>query len=103
MKKPMPPRTVEILAPFPWKLESRQAEQPPEPRPVNGPEDYGSNGAGKANGAGPLEAPPLTLTDWLKRDLPASDLLLPWLSTTSRVLIAANWAACNETMAWILK
>jgi hypothetical protein len=30
---------------------------------------------------------PLTLVDWLERDLPAPDLLLPWLSTTSRVLM----------------
>jgi RecA-family ATPase len=32
---------------------------------------------------------PLTLTEWLTRDLPQADLLLPCLSTTSRVLFAA--------------
>jgi hypothetical protein len=32
---------------------------------------------------------PLTLVDWLKRKLPRPDLLLPWLSTTSRVLFSA--------------
>jgi hypothetical protein len=32
-------------------------------------------------------APPLTLEEWLKRDLPKPDLLLPWLSTTTRVLM----------------
>ena len=68
-----------------WAEACRKADAEAKPRPQQ------------------TEAPPLTLIDWLKRDLPASDLLLPWLSTTSRVLIAANWAACNETMAWILK
>jgi hypothetical protein len=33
--------------------------------------------------------PPLALADWLKRKLPSADLLLPWLSTTSRVLFPA--------------
>jgi hypothetical protein len=32
---------------------------------------------------------PLILVDWLKRDLPSPDLILPWLSTTSRVQINA--------------
>jgi hypothetical protein len=35
----------------------------------------------------PLQTPPLSLADWLARDLPAPDLLLPWLSTTTRVLM----------------
>jgi hypothetical protein len=35
----------------------------------------------------PEPAPPLTLDDWLRRDLPAPDLLLPWLSTTTRALM----------------
>jgi RecA-family ATPase len=36
---------------------------------------------------GKEKPPPLTLADWLTRDLPAPDLILPWLSTTSRVQI----------------
>jgi hypothetical protein len=39
----------------------------------------------------PAPAPdlPLALAEWLKRKLPSADLLLPWLSTTSRVLFPA--------------
>jgi hypothetical protein len=44
--------------------------------------DDGGGGAPKQ-----AKAPPLALADWLKRDLPDPDLLLPWLSTTSRVLM----------------
>jgi hypothetical protein len=39
------------------------------------------------NGKQTIDGPPLALADWLKRDLPEPDLLLPWLSTTSRVLM----------------
>jgi RecA-family ATPase len=45
----------------------------------------------------PAPAPPLALANWLTRDLPPSDLLLPWLSTTSRVLIAA-FTGIGKTM-----
>ena len=45
----------------------------------------------------PAPAPPLSLANWLTRDLPSSDLLLPWLSTTSRVLIAA-FTGIGKTM-----
>jgi hypothetical protein len=39
------------------------------------------------NGKQTIDGPPLALADWLKRDLPKPDLLLPWLSTTTRVLM----------------
>jgi hypothetical protein len=46
------------------------------------------------NGNGPapridVSGIPLALSDWIKRDLPEPDLLLPWISTTSRALIHA--------------
>jgi hypothetical protein len=42
----------------------------------------------------------LSLADWLARSLPPPDLLLPWLSTTSRVLIAAP-TGIGKTMGGI--
>ena len=42
----------------------------------------------------------LSLADWLARSLPPADLLLPWLSTTSRVLFAAP-TGIGKTMVGI--
>jgi hypothetical protein len=54
--------------------------------------DGNGDGAGVAPESGQAKpnAIPLTLDEWLKRDLPAPDFLLgAWLSTTSRVIINA--------------
>jgi hypothetical protein len=112
-----PPRTAEVLAQYPptpprsiseisQRLRDTKPAPLPEPKPPEGPEDYGfdTRSDGKADEAKPLpqrtEAPPLTLADWLKRELANPDLLLPWLSTTSRVLIAAP-TGIGKTMSGI--
>jgi hypothetical protein len=64
-----------------------------EPPPPAGPEDYGVHGAQCEQGeAAPIDFRhiPLTMEQWLDRDLPAPDLIMgEWLTTTSRVLLNA--------------
>jgi hypothetical protein len=60
-----------------------------EPPPPTSADDYGISAAAKPEKA-PLMLPPLTIGEWLSRDLPAPDFILgDWLSTTSRALLVA--------------
>jgi len=73
-------------AELPTRIEP-QLEEPPTP---TGPDDYGQiKGLTK-----PTQLPlvlPLTVLDWLERELPDPDpLMARWLSTTSRVLLVAT-------------
>jgi AAA domain len=61
------------------------ADDPPPPR---GPDDYGSEAPPPKQSTGPL--PPLTIEDWLARDLPEPDFIMgDWLTTTTRGLLVA--------------
>jgi hypothetical protein len=63
-----------------------QAEPPPY-----GPDDYGVHSAGQA-AAAPMNFGqiPLTIAQWLERDLPTPDRIMgEWLTTTSRALLNA--------------
>jgi hypothetical protein len=73
----------ELLAKAGYGVGRHKAHEHHARRPLNG------SGAGPDCGVTLDDKTPLTLVDWLKRDLPKPDLLLPWLSTTSRVLFAA--------------
>jgi hypothetical protein len=59
----------------------------PEPPPPIGPEDYGT---GAARIEQPTALPPLTIDEWLERDLPEPDFIMgDWLTTTTRALLVA--------------
>ncbi len=66
-----------------------------EPPPAASMDDYGVHGAPDPAGAAAAQALdfgriPLTIAEWLDRDLPAPDLIMgEWLTTTSRVLVNA--------------
>jgi hypothetical protein len=60
--------------------------------PASGPEDYGlpADETPEAASEAPAVLPPLTIAEWLARDLETPDCLLgDWLTTTSRVLLVA--------------
>jgi hypothetical protein len=79
------------FAPAPPANGHRQADPPP-PTSLD---DYGVHGAPDPAGAAAAQALdfgriPLTITEWLDRDLPAPDRIMgEWLTTTSRALVNA--------------
>jgi hypothetical protein len=84
-----------------------------EPPPPSGPEDYGTGAVWVEPTAAP---PPLTIDEWLERDLPEPDFIMgDWLTTTTRALMVAptglgktnfalalamNTAACIDFLHW---
>ncbi len=73
------------------------AQAPPDARPVNGavyhdgeqPPPDGADAAPSEKAPARI-VPPLTIAEWLSRDLPEPDFIMgDWLSTTSRALLVA--------------
>lgn len=55
--------------------------------PARSPDDYGEDAPHRVN----VRAPPLTIEEWLSRDLPKPDYILgQWLATTTRALLTAD-------------
>jgi hypothetical protein len=72
-----------------------------EPPPPNGPADYYSNG--KTDELGDAAQPPLTIEEWLARDLPAPDFIMgKWLSTTTRGLLVGPTGLGKTNLALAL-
>jgi hypothetical protein len=70
------------------RVNGHAAEVVDDPPLPNGPEDYGSGAPAIEPPIGPL--PPLTIEDWLARDLPEPDFIMgDWLTTTTRGLLVA--------------
>jgi hypothetical protein len=64
-----------------------------EPPPPNGLEDYDlpAGGVNEPEQIPAAPPPPLTIEEWLDRNLPAPDLILgDWLTTTSRLLLVGE-------------
>jgi hypothetical protein len=77
-----------------------------EPPPVDGPGDYySSNGktAEPDDEAAFGSAPPLTIEEWLARDLPAPNFIMgSWLSTTTRGLLVGPTGLGKTNLALAL-
>jgi hypothetical protein len=72
-----------------------------EPPPPNGPADYYSNG--KTDELSDADQPPLTIEEWLARDLPAPDFIMgSWLSTTTRGLLVGPTGLGKTNLALAL-
>jgi hypothetical protein len=74
-------------------------EETPPPR---GPEDYGTPMEPVARSA-PIALPPLTIEEWLARDLPQPDFIMGnWLSTTTRGLLVGPTGLGKTNLALAL-
>jgi hypothetical protein len=77
-----------------------------DPPPAEDPSEFGFKaGASQANGAGEqtTDWPPLTIEEWLARDLPAPDFIMGnWLSTTTRGLLVGPTGLGKTNLALAL-
>jgi hypothetical protein len=77
-----------------------------DPPPAEDPSEFGfKTGATQANGAGEqtTDWPPLTIEEWLARDLPAPDFIMgSWLSTTTRGLLVGPTGLGKTNLALAL-
>jgi hypothetical protein len=77
-----------------------------DPPPAEDPSEFGfKTGATQANGAGEqtTDWPPLTIEEWLVRDVPAPDFIMgSWLSTTTRGLLVGPTGLGKTNLALAL-
>ena len=77
-----------------------------DPPPAEDPSEFGFEaGATQAHGAGEqtTDWPPLTIEEWLARDLPAPDFIMgSWLSTTTRGLLVGPTGLGKTNLALAL-
>jgi hypothetical protein len=84
-------------------INDREAFADEEPPPPNGPADYYSNGKPDELGNADQPPPPLTIEEWLARDLPAPDFIMGnWLSTTTRGLLVGPTGLGKTNLALAL-
>jgi hypothetical protein len=84
----IPRELKDVLEIFDWKNQAKKSEEAPKTAEAHTASTTGT--AGAAGTATPSASPPVTLTEWLSRDLPEPDPLMGhWLTTTTRAIFNA--------------
>src|SRR5207245_4445269 len=83
-----------------WKAELKGDADRTEEKPKPDEAQASTTGTADAGTATPSASPPVTLSEWLSRDLPEPDLLLGhWLTTTTRAIFNAPTGAGKSMFA----